>query len=124
MFSVTSLWAGVITEKSRPGNVCDENCETCSNDCSDASCHPYEEHSSSKISALLFEMKVKFSISFLKYLTCTECCTLNIESRTYNLYTYVQSQHNVTVIKQFKRINGVSTLCVSIITSLNVFLIA
>ena len=48
---------------------------------------------------------------------CTECCILHIESRTCNLYTYVQSQHNVMVITEFKRINAVNILCVSFIVT-------
>ena len=118
MFSVTSLWAGVITEKSSPDNVCDDSCEKSWNDSDDESCQPFEQHNSSRISALLFVIKVMSSISFLTYLMCTECCILNIESRTCNLYTYVQSQHNVMVIKLFKIINAVNILCVSFIVSL------
>lgn len=113
--------AGVITEKSRPGNVCDDICENSCVDSADASCQPFEEHNSSRISALLFVIKVKSSISFLTYLMCTECCIFNIDSRTHNLYTNVQSQHIVIVVTQLNTINAITILCASFICIVHVF---
>lgn len=77
----------MITEKSRPANVCDD--DGCV-DSADETCHPFEVHSSSKISALLFEMNVISSISFF---TCV-IWIFKIDRCRYNLYTDFKSKNN------------------------------